>query len=66
MGIKFKPSTSVRQKDGSYVRTHNYIKATSVAALNESLESKNIPNRVKAKVRNELVRRESAKSIGSK
>jgi len=62
MGIKFRPSTPVRQKDGTIRMVHTYMKAQSTKTLEDYLETKG-PAKVKAKVRNELVSRsKSAKS----
>ena len=56
MGIKFRPSTPVRQKDGTIRQVHTYMKAQSTKTLEDYLETKG-PAKVKAKVRNELVSR---------
>ena len=62
MGIKFRPSTAVRQKDGTIRQVHTYMKAQSTKTLEDYLET-NGPAKVKAKVRNELaLRSKSAKS----
>lgn len=59
MGIKFKPSESVRQKDGTTQYKHHYMKAVPTATLNEYLSANNAKAKIKHKVRNELARRES-------
>lgn len=60
MGIKFKKSESVRQKDGTLRYKHHYMKAVPTATLTQYLEANNAKPKVKQKVLNELVRRNSA------
>jgi hypothetical protein len=60
MGIKFKPSEPVRQQDGTIRYKHHYMKAVPTTTLNEYLQANNAKPKIKAKVRNELARRESA------
>jgi hypothetical protein len=62
MGIKFKPSEPVRQKDGTVKYKHHYMKAVPTATLTQYLEANNAKPKVKAKVRVELTRRELEKS----
>jgi len=61
MGIKFKPSEPVRQKDGTIKYKHHYMKAVPAAVLTQYLEANNAKPKVKAKVRAELTRREIEK-----
>ena len=59
MGIKFKPSEPVRQKDGTIRYKHHYMKAVPTKTLEDYLNASNAKPKVKQKVQNELLRRNS-------
>lgn len=58
MPIKFKPSTTVRDRQSGQTKIeHYFVKAMSKESLFEELNKDNTKRKVKSKLRNEIVRR---------
>tara|TARA_R110002167_G_scaffold32606_1_gene105522 strand:- start:454 stop:636 length:183 start_codon:yes stop_codon:yes gene_type:complete len=57
MPIKFRPSTSVRAKNGTTVTKHSYMSGTSTAVLKEAAHANSTKPKMRDKIAKELVRR---------